>query len=208
MTSQTETTKPTDTASTTEPTSTTEAPTTPATGYTRYEGGMKGEGVSRIQQRLYALGYYDQDITNYYGPFTRDAIKAFQKAIGVLPTGIADEDTQRALFADDAPVYSEENSIMNDDEYQMDEEEQTETGEETEEQTEEEPLVIADSEGIGSLSMTANPYSFTKNYGESGPLQTMGVFSYKAPSVMFYRDGESYSVSEEVMESLENCVFL
>ena len=76
------------------------------------------------------------------------------------------------------------------------------------EQQEEQLPVIAESEGIGSLSMTANPYSFTKTYGESGPLQTMGVFSYQSPSVMFYRDGESYSVSEDIMESLENCVFL
>ena len=50
---------------------------------------MKGDVVGRIQKRLYELGYYDQDITEYYGPFTRDAIKAFQKALGVLPTGIA-----------------------------------------------------------------------------------------------------------------------
>lgn len=168
---------------------------------------MKGDGVSKIQQRLYALGYYDQDITDYYGPFTRDAIKAFQKAIGVLPTGIADENTQRALFADDAPEYSEDNSLMNDEDYRMDGEEDSEAEGQDETQSEEEQLVIVESEGIGSLSMTANPYSFTKDYGESGPLQTMGVFSYKSPSVMFYRDGESYSVSQDIMESLENCVF-
>lgn len=183
---------------------TTTAPLT----YTPHEGGMKGEGVSRIQKRLFALGYYDQDITDYYGPFTRDAVKAFQKAIGVLPTGIADEATQRRLFADDAPVYDENNSLMNDDDYQLDDAEQTETETEVQEQQEEQLPVIAESEGIGSLSMTANPYSFTKTYGESGPLQTMGVFSYQSPSVMFYRDGESYSVSEDIMESLENCVFL
>ena len=161
--------------------------------------------MTRIQQRLYALGYYDQDVTDYYGPFTRDAVKAFQKALGVLPTGIADETTQRALFADDAPPYSEENSLMADDDYLIDEEEE-ELSEETSQ--EEEPLTIAESEGIASLSMTANPYTFTKEYGESGPLQTMGVFSYRAPTVMFYRDGKSYSVTEEVMDSLENCVFL
>ena len=166
---------------------------------------MRGEAVSRIQQRLYALGYYDQDITDYYGPFTRDAVKAFQKAIGVLPSGIADEATQRALFADDAPPYSEENSLMADDDYLVDEEEE-ET--EPEPSQEEQPLAIAESEGISSLGMTANPYSFTKEYGESGALQTMGVFSYRSPTVTFFRDGKSYSVTEEVMDSLENCVFL
>ena len=168
---------------------------------------MNGEVVGRIQKRLYELGYYDQDITGYYGPFTRDAVKAFQKAIGRLPTGIADEVTQKALFSDDAPVYSEDNSLMKDDEYQQDEleeEEDTSAGE-----TDAADLpVIQESLGIGSLSMTANLYGFTRNYGESGPLQTMGVFSYQLPSVVFYRDGERYEVTEDMMEALDNCVFM
>lgn len=162
--------------------------------------------VGRIQKRLYELGYYDQDITEYYGPFTRDAIKAFQKALGVLPTGIADEATQKALFSDDAPVYSDEHSLMNDAAYQMDEPEPEPT--EEEQKQEEELPVIVESVGIGSLSMTANPYSFTRSYGESGPLQTMGVFNYQSPTVVFYRNGESYEVTEEMMETLDNCVFM
>ena len=124
----------------------------------------------------------------------------------MLPTGIADEATQKALFADDAPVFSDENSLMNDDAYQIDRTEQEQTEEESKQ--EEEPPVIVDSEGIASLSMSANPYSFTRTYGESGPLQTMGVFSYKSPTVVFYRDGESYEVTEEMMETLDNCVFM
>lgn len=167
---------------------------------------MRGEMVARIQTRLYELGYYDQDITEYYGPFTRDAIKAFQKALGVLPTGIADLKTQDALFSADAPVYSEDLSLMNDADYQLDEAEPEPTEEEQKE--EEAAPVIAESAGIGSLSMTANPYHFTRNYGESGPLQTMGVFSYQSPTVVFYRNGESYEVTEEMMETLDNCVFM
>lgn len=167
---------------------------------------MKGETVSLIQKRLYELGYYDQDITGYYGPFTRDAIKAFQKALGVLPTGIADEATQKALFSDDAPVYSEENSLMKSDEYQIDEQEPDPTDEEK--VSDSDMTVIAESVGIGSLSMSANPYHFTQSYGESGPLQTMGVFSYQSPSVVFYRDGESYEVTEEMMKALDDCVFM
>ncbi len=162
--------------------------------------------MGRIQKRLYELGYYDQDITEYYGPFTRDAIKSFQKAIGVLPTGIADEATQKALFADDAPVYSEENSLLNDDAYKIDESELEQSGDENGQ--EDDVPVIVESVGISSLSMSANPYSFTRSYGESGPLQTMGVFTYKSPTVVFYRDGESYEVTEEMMETLDNCVFM
>ena len=88
----------------------------------------------------------------------------------------------------------------------MDEPEEQETKEETKQ--EDEIPVIADSVGISSLSMNANPYSFTRTYGESGPLQTMGVFSYKSPTVVFYRNGESYEVTEEMMETLDNCVFM
>ena len=193
-------------SSSTTATTTKKPTTTTTTGYKSYEGGMRGDVVGRIQKRLYELGYYDQDITEYYGPFTRDAIKAFQKAMGVLPTGIADEATQKALFAEDAPVYSEDNSLMNDDAYKIDELEP----EETQEEKEKEPdvPVIADSVGISSLSMSANPYNFTRSYGESGPLQTMGVFSYQSPTVVFYRNGESYEVTEEMMETLDNCVFM
>ena len=88
----------------------------------------------------------------------------------------------------------------------MDEQEQEET--EKDEETQEDIPVIAESVGIGSLSVTANPYAFTRSYGESGPLQTMGVFSYQSPSVTFFRDGESYEVTEEMMEALDSCVFL
>ena len=206
-TKKTTTKKTTTKKTTTKKTTTTTKPTTTTTtGYKSYEGGMKGDVVERIQKRLFELGYYDQDITGYYGPFTRDAIKAFQKALGVLPTGIADEATQKALFSEDAPAYSEDNSLMKGDEYQMDEQEQEET--EKDEETQEDIPVIAESVGIGSLSVTANPYAFTRSYGESGPLQTMGVFSYQSPSVTFFRDGESYEVTEEMMEALDSCVFL
>ena len=202
VTQTTTTKKKTTTSKTTkqQKTTTTEKKTTTSKTTKKQE-----KATTKKTAKTTTLGYYDQDITEYYGPFTRDAIKAFQKALGVLPTGIADEATQKALFADDAPVYSEDNSLMNDDDYQIDETEREQT-EETKQ--EEEVPVIADSVGISSLSMNANPYGFTRTYGESGPLQTMGVFSYKSPTVVFYRNGESYEVTEEMMETLDNCVFM
>ena len=64
--------------------------------------GLDGEDVTRLQQRLKDLGYFDREPTGKCRSITSSAIKTFQKAHGLKATGEADMDTQRMLYSDQA----------------------------------------------------------------------------------------------------------
>lgn len=59
--------------------------------------GDKGENVKQLQRVLRLLGHYDGEVDGSYGPRTTDAVKAFQKAIGLNPDGVAGPETLEAL---------------------------------------------------------------------------------------------------------------
>ncbi len=65
--------------------------------------GSKGDDVKKLQQRLKDLNYLSGGVDGDYGNGTASAVSAFQKEAGLSETGIADEATQKALYADDAP---------------------------------------------------------------------------------------------------------
>lgn len=72
--------------------------------YAEYETlkkGSRGDAVRVLQQRLSDLGYLTGAIDGDFGPGTEKAISAFQAAVGLEATGIADHETQKALYADD-----------------------------------------------------------------------------------------------------------
>ncbi len=61
--------------------------------------GMTGEEVTRLQQQLTRLGYYDGEITGSYGEVTKAAVKAFQSDFALLQTGEADAETQGLIWS-------------------------------------------------------------------------------------------------------------
>ena len=67
--------------------------------------GSSGENVTRLQNRLLALGYLCQNssVDGDYGSTTASAIKLFQTAAGGSATGVADSATIRALYSTSAP---------------------------------------------------------------------------------------------------------
>lgn len=75
--------------------------------YATLEVGSKGDDVKRLQSRLIELNYLSGDADGIFGKGTSGAVSAFQSAAGLSATGTADEETQIALFADDAPVSKE-----------------------------------------------------------------------------------------------------
>ncbi len=77
---------------------------TPDVTYEPLSKGMKGDAVKDVQQKLIALGYLTGGADGSYGGRTADAVKAFQQATGLEPTGEADDATQKALFWSEAPV--------------------------------------------------------------------------------------------------------
>ena len=72
-------------------------------GYQTLQKGSKGDDVKALQQRLIELNYLSGSADGNYGGKTASAVELFQNTAGLAATGIADADTQTALFADDAP---------------------------------------------------------------------------------------------------------
>lgn len=63
--------------------------------------GDRSEAVRELQQRLMKLGYLklkSGQPTTYFGPLTRDAIKRFQSAEKLTPTGEYDQSTRNILM--------------------------------------------------------------------------------------------------------------
>lgn len=58
-----------------------------------------GEGVHRLQQRLFDLDYFNYKPTANYGSMTRSAVMLFQEYNGLPADGIAGEQTISVLFS-------------------------------------------------------------------------------------------------------------
>ena len=91
----------------------TAAPTAPPTvvpaatrTYTRLEPGDTNDEVTALQNRLMELGYLTGTADGRYGTQTQNAVKLFQKALGISQTGIANVSLQERLYAANAPVYT------------------------------------------------------------------------------------------------------
>jgi len=63
--------------------------------------GDKSDNVSRLQARLYALGYLTKtgSLDGEYGSATVSAVKLFQEASGITATGTADTATLKAMYS-------------------------------------------------------------------------------------------------------------
>lgn len=78
--------------------------TTPEPQYTSLAKGDDSDDVRAMQQRLYDLGYLEDEPDGKFGNNTQTAVKLFQQQAGLAVTGVADNETQTALYADDAPM--------------------------------------------------------------------------------------------------------
>ena len=64
--------------------------------YTQF--GSSGKNVEKLQQALKIKGYYTATVDGKYGQNTENAVKAYQKAVGITQTGKADYATIMKLF--------------------------------------------------------------------------------------------------------------
>lgn len=81
-------------------------PTATAVAYTPLSNGDKGDDVLKLQNRLFELGYLNDDRDGAFGNKTQTAVKKFQERMGLEASGIADQQTQTMLYADSA-LYAE-----------------------------------------------------------------------------------------------------
>ena len=58
---------------------------------------IHGQDVAQLQQRLIALGFVIHRVDGVYGPQTENAVKEFQKSVGLAHDGICGPDVFRAL---------------------------------------------------------------------------------------------------------------
>lgn len=74
--------------------------------------GSKGAEVGEIQQFLKAKGLYGGEIDNDFGPQTKEAVKKFQRAMGLVDDGVIGTNTLDALLPEMAkyvgPVRNED----------------------------------------------------------------------------------------------------
>lgn len=73
-----------------------------ALAYEDLPSGSRGEEVKQMQTRLKELGYYEKSIDGDYGNQSRQALRAFQSANGLEPTGEATADVLEALYSGSA----------------------------------------------------------------------------------------------------------
>ncbi len=55
--------------------------------------GSRGDEVRRVQSKLKELGFYTGKVDGIYGTNTRDAVRAFQRSVGITVDGIAGQKT-------------------------------------------------------------------------------------------------------------------
>lgn len=79
---------------------------TPAPTALLLKQGVKGDEVTRLQNRLKALGYYTGEADGQYGPGTESAVLAFQRQNGLTADGIAGESTRAAVYDAAAPTFA------------------------------------------------------------------------------------------------------
>lgn len=72
----------------------------PPQPFTKLKKGSQGEAVFWLQMKLKELGYYEGTVTGTYLNGTRNAVKAYQRANDIYPSGDADEKTLTAIYAD------------------------------------------------------------------------------------------------------------
>lgn len=56
-----------------------------------------GQAVTELQQRLLDLGYYNGEITGFYGSMTQEAVMRFQQDMGLTADGVVGSATETAL---------------------------------------------------------------------------------------------------------------
>ena len=70
----------------------------PVSSITSVRSGSTGNDVKELQRALKAKGFDPQGTDGKFGPNTRKAVVAFQRANGLEPDGVVGKNTHKALF--------------------------------------------------------------------------------------------------------------
>ncbi|NJO40513.1 MAG: hypothetical protein HC769_00990 [Cyanobacteria bacterium CRU_2_1] len=67
-----------------------------------------GEAVADLQRQLADLGYYNGEITGFFGSLTQDAVVRFQQDNGLTADGVVGSATEQALYGESSPAAAEQ----------------------------------------------------------------------------------------------------
>lgn len=70
-----------------------------ALGARKLSVGMSGQDVKELQTILKSKGYFNYQVTGYFGPVTKKAVMDYQRASKLYPYGVADFTTIKSLKA-------------------------------------------------------------------------------------------------------------
>ena len=171
--------------------------------FTVLQKGSKGDDVVKLQAALIELGYLDGAADGDYGNMTLAAVKAYQKALGLEETGIADEETQRYALtyttaenkaeADAASAETAQNSAE-------------ETPAETPQNSTEEEEVIAEPDDAEaedsevSETEASSEIVETESEEDTAEESTVSEYLFTAPT------GNGYIVGEDIAEGVYRIV--
>ncbi len=68
--------------------------------------GEESDNFKKVQQRLKNLGYFNDDVTGYFGEVSAQAVKAFEKANGLDEDGYVSTEDLRLMFSANAKAKS------------------------------------------------------------------------------------------------------
>jgi len=77
--------------------------TAPDGDYATLRRGYTGTPVTRMQEELKKLGFYNGNVDGIYGEGTEDAVRAYQRANGLNADGVAGPATLRSIFEGNFP---------------------------------------------------------------------------------------------------------
>ena len=80
-------------------------------GYITLRRGDENARVKDMQRRLAELNYYSGRHDGYFGKNTYEAVRAFQRKVGLEATGVADPTTLKELYSSNAPSYQQPEKI-------------------------------------------------------------------------------------------------
>ena len=76
--------------------------------YAELQNGSRGDDVTALQTRLIDLGYMDDEADGIFGRRTEAAVRAARQAAGMDDSGVADDNFQHALYAEDFPAAAQQ----------------------------------------------------------------------------------------------------
>ena len=179
---------------------------------TAWQIGDSGAQVTKLQKRLKALGFYNDEITGYFGEVTEKAYKEFQKAAGVVVDGICGKTDRDILYSSAAPIAQEETT-----------EPQEEKEEEKQEEEKEDVLSVGDySDDVYSVQERlielkymeddATGYfgeltqSAVKDFQDYNEMKTTGEVDKKTETALFSEDAIANPEAKEETEEPEDKV--